>query len=165
MVIVIKYCNYFGLIHKSFSYSDLLSIILRCFDRKRAAARTMIEKFFYQLINGCGNSSCSNENCASSKKLDHPLSRDEAAAKALELCHGKAKLCEVLPPKQFRKSSVDVGDASDSSSNAAETPEEKSSKSKASSKFSEFCTLMYFRERVRGWRLKRGQDLEPVSPF
>ncbi|PIK36914.1 putative ubiquitin-protein ligase E3A [Apostichopus japonicus] len=102
-------------------------------EMKRAAARTMIEKFFYQLINGCGNSSCSNENCASSKKLDHPLSRDEAAAKALELCHGKAKLCEVLPPKQFRKSSVDVGDASDSSSNAAETPEEKSSKSKASS--------------------------------
>lgn len=36
---------------------------------KRAAAKKLIERYFYQLIDGCGNSNCDNEYCASSGKV------------------------------------------------------------------------------------------------
>lgn len=38
---------------------------------KRAAAKKLIERYFYQLIDGCGNSNCDNEYCASSGKVRH----------------------------------------------------------------------------------------------
>lgn len=102
-------------------------------EMKRAAARTMIEKFFYQLIEGCGNPSCTNENCASSNKQQGPLSRNEAAAKALELFHQKAKLCEASPSKQFRPSSDNATDSSDSGSSVSTNQQESICKTKESS--------------------------------
>lgn len=36
---------------------------------KRAAAKKLIERYFYQLTDGCGDPNCSNENCASSGKV------------------------------------------------------------------------------------------------
>lgn len=36
---------------------------------KRATVKERIEKYFYQLTDGCGNDGCSNENCASSGKV------------------------------------------------------------------------------------------------
>lgn len=36
---------------------------------KRAAARKLIERYFYQLTDGCGNATCENEHCASSGKV------------------------------------------------------------------------------------------------
>jgi ubiquitin-protein ligase E3 A len=36
---------------------------------KRAAAKKLIERYFYQLIDGCGNSNCDNDYCASSGKV------------------------------------------------------------------------------------------------
>lgn len=33
---------------------------------KRAAAKQLIEKYFYQLLDGCGNVNCDNRYCASS---------------------------------------------------------------------------------------------------
>lgn len=36
---------------------------------KRAAARRLIERYFYQLTDGCGNPACDNENCASSGEV------------------------------------------------------------------------------------------------
>lgn len=41
-----------------------------CNTMKRAAARKLIERYFYQLVDGCGDPSCSNENCASSGKVN-----------------------------------------------------------------------------------------------
>lgn len=36
---------------------------------KRAAAKQLIERYFYQLLDGCGNTNCDNENCASSGEV------------------------------------------------------------------------------------------------
>lgn len=40
-----------------------------CSDMKRAAAKKLIERYFYQLTDGCGNPQCDNQNCASSGKV------------------------------------------------------------------------------------------------
>ena len=37
---------------------------------KRAAARKLIERYFYQLTEGCGNPNCNNTNCASSGEVN-----------------------------------------------------------------------------------------------
>ena len=36
---------------------------------KRAAAKKLIERYFYMLTEGCGNDNCTNVNCASSKAV------------------------------------------------------------------------------------------------
>ncbi|XP_072040522.1 ubiquitin-protein ligase E3A-like [Amphiura filiformis] len=71
-------------------------------DMKRAAAQ-LIERYFFQLVEGCGNPSCANNDCASSGHSARPLSRNEAAAKALELFKSKAALCERAPCKVVKR--------------------------------------------------------------
>ncbi|KAG7164827.1 ubiquitin-protein ligase E3A-like isoform X1 [Homarus americanus] len=71
-------------------------------DMKRAAAQ-LIEKYYFQLTDGCGNPLCDNPNCASSGKVG-PLSSNEAAGKALQLFAARAKLCEVVGAKMPRSS-------------------------------------------------------------
>lgn len=36
---------------------------------KRAAAKKLIERYFYQLTDGCGNPNCDNKFCASSGEV------------------------------------------------------------------------------------------------
>jgi len=36
---------------------------------KRAAAKKLIERYFYQLLDGCGNADCDNQHCASNSKV------------------------------------------------------------------------------------------------
>nr|CAH7726842.1 unnamed protein product [Callosobruchus chinensis] len=69
---------------------------------KRAAAKKLIERYFYQLTDGCGNPSCDNKYCASSGTLK-PLTPDEAAAQAIQLFSQDARLCERHPNKIARK--------------------------------------------------------------
>lgn len=64
---------------------------------KRAAARRLIERYFYQLTNGCGDPSCDNVHCASSGELGN-LTPDEAAAQALQLFSQEARLCAAKRP-------------------------------------------------------------------
>ncbi|XP_050691382.1 ubiquitin-protein ligase E3A-like isoform X2 [Eriocheir sinensis] len=71
-------------------------------DMKRAAAQ-LIEKYYFQLTNGCGNPHCDNPNCASSGKVG-PVTSNEAAGKALQLCAARARLCEVFGAKVRRAS-------------------------------------------------------------
>ncbi|KAK7086788.1 Ubiquitin-protein ligase E3A [Halocaridina rubra] len=71
-------------------------------DMKRAAAQ-LIEKYYFQLIDGCGNPHCDNPNCASSGKVGG-LSSNEAAGKALQLCASHARLCEAVGAKVPRAS-------------------------------------------------------------
>lgn len=71
---------------------------------KRAAAKKLIERYFYQLTDGCGNPSCDNKFCASSGELK-PLTPDEAAAQAIQLFSQEARLCERHPNKIARKQS------------------------------------------------------------
>lgn len=63
--------------------------------RKRNAAKRLIERYYFQLTDGCGNQSCKNENCASCQKAPK-LDADQAAARAIKLFQERAKLC--VPP-------------------------------------------------------------------
>jgi len=57
---------------------------------KRKSAQRLIEKYYYQLTQGCGQAVCTNPNCASTSP---PPSPNEAAAKALYLFKVRAPLC------------------------------------------------------------------------
>uniref|UniRef100_UPI0037E7B7A4 ubiquitin-protein ligase E3A n=1 Tax=Semicossyphus pulcher TaxID=241346 RepID=UPI0037E7B7A4 len=65
----------------------------------RAAAKHLIERYFRQLTEGCGNGACTNEFCASCGDFQ-PLDNNSAAAKALELFKINAKLCNPHPSKR-----------------------------------------------------------------
>lgn len=67
-------------------------------DMKRAIAKKLIERYFYQLSDGCGNPKCSNKNCASSGEVEN-LSPNQAAARAIQLYSEEAELCELHPSK------------------------------------------------------------------
>lgn len=67
--------------------------------RKRAAAKHLIERYYHQLTEGCGNDSCSNAWCSSSRG-SHRLDNNAAAVKALELYKINAKLCDPHPSKK-----------------------------------------------------------------
>ncbi|KAG5888353.1 hypothetical protein JTB14_020753 [Gonioctena quinquepunctata] len=69
---------------------------------KRAAAKKLIERYFYQLTDGCGNPHCDNQYCASSGVMN-PLTPDEAAAQAIQLFSQDVRLCERHPNKIARK--------------------------------------------------------------
>ncbi|XP_008291550.1 ubiquitin-protein ligase E3A-like [Stegastes partitus] len=62
----------------------------------RATAKHLIERYFRQLTEGCGNGNCTNEFCASCRDFQ-PLDNNSAAAKALELFKINAKLCDYYP--------------------------------------------------------------------
>ncbi|XP_039666026.1 ubiquitin-protein ligase E3A isoform X1 [Perca fluviatilis] len=65
----------------------------------RATAKHLIERYFRQLTDGCGNGDCANEFCASCRDFQ-PLDNNSAAAKALELFKINAKLCNPHPSKK-----------------------------------------------------------------
>lgn len=67
--------------------------------RKRAAAKHLIERYYHQLTEGCGNESCSNSWCASSVGFNR-MDNNAAAVKALELYKVNAKLCDPHPSKK-----------------------------------------------------------------
>ena len=64
----------------------------------------MIEKYFYQLTEGCNQKNCANKNCASSRGFKS-LSKDEAAAKAIVLAKEKSILCKSIQNKNIDSSS------------------------------------------------------------
>ncbi|KAJ2950776.1 hypothetical protein O0L34_g9041 [Tuta absoluta] len=81
---------------------------------KRAAAKQLIERYFYQLVDGCGNPNCDNQYCASSGEARN-LTPNEAAAEAIKLFYKEARLCDSLPNKVPRT------EASDCDSSASTT--------------------------------------------
>ncbi|XP_044263019.1 ubiquitin-protein ligase E3A [Tribolium madens] len=85
-------------------------------EMKRAAARKLIERYFYQLTDGCGNPACKNKYCASSGQLK-PLTPDEAAAQAIQLFSQEAILCERHPNKIPRTNNKMLSSDSDESIN------------------------------------------------
>ncbi|XP_014676570.1 PREDICTED: ubiquitin-protein ligase E3A-like [Priapulus caudatus] len=69
---------------------------------KRAAAKQLIEKLYFQLMEGCGNGECINEQCATGRKS--VLTSNDAAAQALMLVRSsQAKLCGIRPVKVARQ--------------------------------------------------------------
>jgi Amino-terminal Zinc-binding domain of ubiquitin ligase E3A len=70
-------------------------------EMKRTAAKKLIERYFYQLIDGCGNVKCNNKFCASSGHVEK-LTPNQAAARAIQLFSQDAKLCDTHPSKQAK---------------------------------------------------------------
>lgn len=70
-------------------------------EMKRAHAKKLIEKYFYQLSDGCGNPNCTNQNCASSGELES-LTPNQAAARAIQLFSEEAPLCGMPSAKLAR---------------------------------------------------------------
>ncbi|KAJ8399606.1 hypothetical protein AAFF_G00410170 [Aldrovandia affinis] len=66
---------------------------------KRAAAKHLIERYYHQLTEGCGNGACTNEFCASCPVFRR-TDNNAAAVKALELYKINAKLCDPHPSKK-----------------------------------------------------------------
>lgn len=71
-------------------------------EMKRAAVKKRIERYFYQLLEGCGNTGCGNRFCASSGKVP-ALTPDQAAARALQLFAEEAKLCTSVQPSKVAR--------------------------------------------------------------
>lgn len=78
-------------------------------DMKRAHAKQLIERYFYQLSTGCGNADCTNKYCASSGQFE-ALTPNQAAARAIQLFSEDAKLCDFPASKTPR-----IADEPDSS--------------------------------------------------
>lgn len=76
-----------------------LHTVLNVCHRKRAAAKHLIERYYHQLTEGCGNEACTNEFCASCPSF-HRMDNNAAAIKALELFKINAKLCDPHPSKK-----------------------------------------------------------------
>ncbi|TNN32105.1 Ubiquitin-protein ligase E3A [Liparis tanakae] len=70
---------------------------------KRAAAKHLIERYYHQLTEGCGNGSCSNPRCASSAGCTR-MDNNAAAVKALDLYKVNAQLCDPHPSKKVTAS-------------------------------------------------------------
>ncbi|XP_043268036.1 ubiquitin-protein ligase E3A [Venturia canescens] len=81
-----------------------------CSDMKRAATQVkkLIERYFYQLIDGCGNPQCDNQHCASSGMLTN-LTPNEAAVQALQLFTQEARLCDRTQPSKVARTSKEAG--------------------------------------------------------
>ncbi|XP_024134815.1 ubiquitin-protein ligase E3A [Oryzias melastigma] len=74
----------------------------------RATAKKLIERYFLQLTEGCGNSNCTNEFCASFRGFE-PLDNNAAAAKALDLFKANAKLCDYYPTIKLKVDDEQMG--------------------------------------------------------
>lgn len=65
-------------------------------NNKQTQAKKLIEKYFFQITVGCGNTDCQNNYCHSSGHLEKSLTPNQAAVKAIQLYVEEAKLCENL---------------------------------------------------------------------
>ncbi|XP_055316657.1 ubiquitin-protein ligase E3A isoform X2 [Sitodiplosis mosellana] len=86
---------------------------------KRAHAKQLIERYFYQLSSGCGNPHCLNKNCASSGQFAK-LTPNQAAARAIQLFSEDAKFCD-FPANKTARISDETDSATQSSIANAET--------------------------------------------
>lgn len=98
IICIARTCSCFSSNHRWFSIISLTSC-LNISHRNRATAKHLIERYFQQLTDGCGNGNCTNEFCASCCDFQ-PLDSNTAAAKALELFKINAKLCNPHPSKK-----------------------------------------------------------------
>ncbi|XP_055691470.1 ubiquitin-protein ligase E3A isoform X1 [Lutzomyia longipalpis] len=99
-------------------------------EMKRAAVKKRIERYFYQLLEGCGNSGCGNRFCASSGKVP-ALTPDQAAARALQLFAEEAKLCAAVHPSKVARTEDSTLSSSDGS--MAERRKDEASRSQSTS--------------------------------
>lgn len=92
-------CSCFPVLTRDDAVSSVLTSCLNILHRNRTTAKHLIERYFRQLTDGCGNGNCTNEFCASCCDFQ-PLDKNTAAVKALELFKINAKLCDPHPSKR-----------------------------------------------------------------
>nr|CAD7264827.1 unnamed protein product [Timema shepardi] len=79
---------------KAVSPSSSNSLPVESETMKRASAKKLIERYFYQLVDGCGNTNCDNQHCASSGKVEinercnESLIYDGSVHNTLQLAYG-----------------------------------------------------------------------------
>lgn len=91
-------------------------------EMKRAHARQLIERYFYQLSNGCGRIDCLNKNCASNNDFE-TVTPNEAAARAIQLFSEDAQLCD-FPTIKSARISVDAENNEEKTILATNVPSE-----------------------------------------
>ena len=102
-----------------FVVGDMYSRLRFITHRKRTAAKQRIERYYFQLKEGCGKPDCDNQNCASSPSFVFTdLSNNQAGLKAIDLFKANAKLCEANPSKVARNGSTEREAAACSSSSS-----------------------------------------------
>lgn len=92
--------------------------------RKRQAAAQLIQNYYKQLTDGCGNSDCDNPSCASCPDFSYKSTgRNELALQAITLSRQRARLCDGIPQKYAKLPVQETGNpqAVSSSSEGAST--------------------------------------------
>ncbi|KAL4230130.1 Ubiquitin-protein ligase E3A [Mactra antiquata] len=87
---------------------------------KRAAAKQLIEAYYFQLTDGCGDTDCSNETCASSPSFRlQGHDKNELGLMSIELFKKRARLCENQRNKIARLPASDENSPSSASSSTS----------------------------------------------
>jgi len=87
---------------------------------KRKAAQNLIERYYYQLTQGCGKQNCDNQHCASSGQFSRPLTPDEAAVRSLQCLSSKVRLCVGSPVAKSGSGKDEVEDMDVESSSSSQ---------------------------------------------
>lgn len=126
---------------------------------KRAAAKHLIERYYHQLTEGCGNEACTNECCASCPSFLR-MDNNAAAIKALELYKGNAKLCDPHPSKKGASSAY-----LDSSKGAGAGADGKMSRKDGPASRNDFKDVAFLTEEIVYEILELCREREDYSPL
>uniref|UniRef100_W5MP96 HECT-type E3 ubiquitin transferase n=1 Tax=Lepisosteus oculatus TaxID=7918 RepID=W5MP96_LEPOC len=129
---------------------------------KRAAAKHLIERYYHQLTEGCGNEACTNEFCASCPSF-HRMDNNAAAVKALELYKINAKLCDPHPSKKGTSSAYLENSAKGAHNNSCS--DRKMNRKEAHAARDDFKDLNYLTEEKVYEILEICGEKEDYSPL
>ena len=80
--------------------------------RKRQAAAQLIQNYYKQLTDGCGNSDCDNPTCASCPEFCYKsIDRNNLAVQAVTLSRQRARLCDGIPQKYAKLPVQETGNS------------------------------------------------------
>lgn len=88
---------------------------------KRAAAAQIIQNYYKQLTDGCGNPDCDNSSCASCPQFSFKsYDRNKLAVHAVTLSREKARLCDGIPRKYAKLPVQETGAGSTGESSGSQ---------------------------------------------
>ncbi|XP_076980106.1 ubiquitin-protein ligase E3A isoform X3 [Tamandua tetradactyla] len=128
---------------------------------KRAAAKHLIERYYHQLTEGCGNEVCTNEFCASCPTFLR-MDNNAAAIKALELYKINAKLCDPHPSKKGASSAYLENNSKSAPNNCTEI---KMNKKEGQGARDDFKDVTYLTEEMVYEILELCREREDYSPL
>ncbi|XP_032661481.1 ubiquitin-protein ligase E3A isoform X3 [Chelonoidis abingdonii] len=129
---------------------------------KRAAAKHLIERYYHQLTEGCGNEACTNEFCASCPTFRR-MDNNAAAIKALELYKINAKLCDPHPSKKGTSSAYLENNSKGAHNNSC--TDRKMNKKEMQGPRDDFKDVTYLTEEKVDEILELCREREDYSPL